>query len=200
MKEVMEAVLNGAGQILRLEGEAGQGKRHLAAEFAGQAIARGFRVAIGVCQSTGQTVPYYPWRQVLRALLELSDEPAGGEDQLAWIAREIAQVEAIVDQTNPDWFPRLPLLGDLLGLPIPDTPTSAAFDPSTPASAHCPDRRDDTGLGTGTAYAATVRRYALDRRILAGADPGLGPEHRPVTRPLVPGSPSPNPHGSGAAA
>jgi hypothetical protein len=30
---------------------------------------------------------------------------------------------------NPDWTLRLPLLGDLLGLPIPDNNVTAAFDP-----------------------------------------------------------------------
>ncbi len=29
---------------------------------------------------------------------------------------------------HPDWMFRLPLLGDLFGLPIPDNPTTAALD------------------------------------------------------------------------
>jgi class 3 adenylate cyclase/tetratricopeptide (TPR) repeat protein len=129
MEQMLENVLVSEGQILRLEGEAGLGKSHLVAEFTRRAIHYGVRGAAGVCQSTGQTVPYYPWRQIFRTLLGLDDEPGPGVDQLSWAAQQIAQVEALVSKTNPDWFPRLPLLGDLLGLPIPDTPTTAAFDP-----------------------------------------------------------------------
>jgi class 3 adenylate cyclase len=129
MGQAMEAALSGRGQSLRVEGEAGQGKSHLAAGFVAKTVPHGFRTAAGVCQSTGQSVPYYPWRQVFRTLYGLSDDPEVGQDQLLWSAQQIAQVEALVSQNNPDWFPRLPLLGDLLGLPIPDTPTTAAFDP-----------------------------------------------------------------------
>lgn len=129
MEKVLESTLSGRGQVLRLEGEAGLGKSHLAAEFVERAICRGFRAVSGICQSTGQSVPYYPWREVFRALFDLGEEPEAGEDPLAWSARQIAQVEARVNDTNPAWFSRLPLLGDVLGLPIPDTPATAAFDP-----------------------------------------------------------------------
>ena len=129
MMQCLEQAVDGQGQILRLEGEAGLGKSHLAAEFVTRAADRGFRVAAGICQSTGQAVPYYPWRQAFRGLLGLSDEPAGSEEQIAWAGEQIARVEAWVEKTNREWFPRLALLGDLLGLPIPDTATTAAFDP-----------------------------------------------------------------------
>ena len=36
---------------------------------------------------------------------------------------------------NPEWLLRLPLLGDLLGLPIPDNATTAGFDPRLRQSA-----------------------------------------------------------------
>ncbi|MBI4771240.1 MAG: tetratricopeptide repeat protein, partial [Chloroflexi bacterium] len=129
MSQVLERALRGEGQILRLEGEPGVGKSHLAAEFARRAIARGAQAYIGACQSTTQDTAYAPWRPVFRALLALSDEAPAGEDPGAATARQVAQVEAAVDQINPDWRVRLPLLGDLLGLPISDNPTTAAFDP-----------------------------------------------------------------------
>jgi predicted ATPase/class 3 adenylate cyclase len=123
----------GRGQIVRLEGPAGIGKSHLVAEFATRALMQGFRVAAGTCQSTTQATYYAPWRQVIRALLELGDEPVTTESA---IARQVAAVEDYVAQTNRDWLLRLPLLAkDLLGLPVDDNPTTAAFEPKLRQSA-----------------------------------------------------------------
>jgi class 3 adenylate cyclase/tetratricopeptide (TPR) repeat protein len=149
MEQVLESVLAGEGCILRLEGVAGVGKSHLAAEFVERAVQRGFRVALGACQSTSQDIAYYPWQQVFRALFELTDldrssqnlEFFEGEDPhgtpsgsatattTSLTARQIAQVEATVTETNPGWLLRFPLLGDLLNLPIPDNATTATFSP-----------------------------------------------------------------------
>lgn len=112
----------GQGQIVRLQGAAGIGKSHLASAFAAQLAAQGFRVAQGDCQSTTQGTPYAPWRQILRMLLGLDEETRPP-------SAEIAHVAARIEQLNPDWSLRLPLLGDALGLPIPDNNATAAFDP-----------------------------------------------------------------------
>jgi adenylate cyclase len=128
MKQVLDSVLGGEGGILRLEGVAGVGKSHLAAEFIERAIDRGFRVALGACQSISQDIGYFPWRQAFRALFELTREPVEGGDPTVSEAGQIARVEGIISETNPGWLLRLPLLGDLLGLPIPDNETTAAFD------------------------------------------------------------------------
>jgi class 3 adenylate cyclase/Tfp pilus assembly protein PilF len=124
---VLEAVASGAGRILRLEGPTGVGKSHLAAAVTDRAAAQGFQVAVGACQSTTEHTAYAPWRQVFHTLLDL---PAvTGSDQQAILARRVVRVEDIIGGINPDWRLRLPLLGDLLDLPIPDNATTAAFDP-----------------------------------------------------------------------
>lgn len=114
----------GAGQILRIEGPPGMGKSHLVAEFAECALQRFWRVVTGTCQSTSQDVPYHPWRQIFRSLFILMGDTDEGD-----AAQHIAQVEAIVEELDPAWLPRLPLLADLLRLPIPDNATTATFDP-----------------------------------------------------------------------
>ncbi|UCC89196.1 MAG: tetratricopeptide repeat protein, partial [Anaerolineales bacterium] len=129
MEEILTASASGEGQILRMEGVAGIGKSHLVAEFAERALKQGWRVVLGACQSTGQDIPYHPWQQIFRALFVLVDEAAEGVGQTALVERQIEQVSAIVNEMNPAWLIRLPLLGDLLDLPIPDNPTTAAFDP-----------------------------------------------------------------------
>jgi class 3 adenylate cyclase/tetratricopeptide (TPR) repeat protein len=131
MEQALQAVLSGNGQVLRLEGEAGIGKSHLAAEFVERAMSRGLRVAVGICQSTSQGIAYYPWLQVFRALFGLPDEPFAGDDLISWTKKQMTQVTAMVKDQNPDWLPRLPLLGDLLGLPFPDNKITEDFDPQS---------------------------------------------------------------------
>lgn len=109
----------GRGQLVRLVGAAGMGKSHVAAYLLGQARVMGLEVAVGVCQSMQQTAVYAPWRQIFYTLFGLQD---GSEAELT------ATVTAFVTKAHPEWLLRLPLLGDLLGLPLPDNPTTAAMD------------------------------------------------------------------------
>ncbi len=131
LRQWLELAQQGEGQIVRLEGEEGVGKSHLAAALAAEASAKGWRVHMGACQSISQDVAYTPWRQVFRSVFDL-DHPdhlwADTEDPTALAARQAVRVEAMLARLNPDWRLRGPLLGDLLGLPIPDNTTTAAFD------------------------------------------------------------------------
>jgi predicted ATPase/class 3 adenylate cyclase len=122
--DVARQVLDGTGRIARIEGEAGVGKSRLTGEFIQTAANLGFQVAIATCQSTTQGMAYFAGRQIARSLLGL-DEISGQASPEA----QIAQIEAILRTMNPNWLVRLPLLGDLLGFPIPDNATTAAFEP-----------------------------------------------------------------------
>jgi tetratricopeptide (TPR) repeat protein len=126
---VLAAGAEGEGQILRLVGAAGIGESHLVAELAERATGQGWRVALGACQSTSRDIPYYAWQGVFRALFELGGESPKDDDPAALASRQIEGVRAIVKGMDPGWEVRLPLLGDLLDLPIPDNPTTVAFDP-----------------------------------------------------------------------
>ncbi len=141
--QMLNTVLAGSGQIMRLEGAAGIGKSHLSAAFGQRAAQQGLRVALGTCQSISQNIAYGPWRQIFLGLFGLletrkADPPAASRTpELADAAgvpvhpldTRIVQVETLLAQMNPEWLLRLPLLGDLLGMPVPDNPTTAAFDP-----------------------------------------------------------------------
>jgi tetratricopeptide (TPR) repeat protein len=72
---------------------------------------------------------YHPWQQIFRTLLGLVDERSVHRDQEARLNRQVAQLEATIERINLDWLIRLPLLGDLLGIPILDNPTTATFAP-----------------------------------------------------------------------
>lgn len=125
MAQRLALARQGQGRLVRLKGPAGIGKSHLASAFCEEAINQQCQIATGVCYSTSQSAPYYPWRQLFGNLCGLTD-PAlvaqSNEEKIAFIARWLQAL-------NPDWLLRLPLLGDLLGLPIPDNATTAAFEP-----------------------------------------------------------------------
>lgn len=130
MEEVLLQALAGKGQLLRVQGPAGMGKSHLSAEFTDRARRQGAQVFIGSCQSTTQSTPYYPWRQLFRALFNLPEMiVTEGQEVSGRVGQQIGQVEEQIRTINPDWELRLPLLGDLLGLPIPDNAATSAFDP-----------------------------------------------------------------------
>lgn len=115
-------VRQGQGRLIRIEGGAGVGKSHLVAESARQAQQQGYLIVSGACQSTNQDTAYFAIRRVMRTLLELDSSEALTPDLL------IAQVTTTITALNPAWSLRLPLLRDLLALPIPDNATTAAFD------------------------------------------------------------------------
>jgi len=123
MMQVLETVLTEQGRLLRIEGSAGVGKSHLVAHFVEQAKARALEVAVAACQSTSQAITYYAGRQIARALFGLDQFVLPDE------AEQIRAIETAIHNLNPAWLVRMPLLGELLGLPIPDNPTTAAFDP-----------------------------------------------------------------------
>ena len=112
-------LLAGQGQVVRLVGDAGTGKSHLAAHFIRKALAQGVRFTLGVSQSVTRSATYTPWRQVFFTLLDLEDSDE---------ADTLARLTQLATTDHPAWALRLPLLGDLLGLPIPDNPTTAAMD------------------------------------------------------------------------
>jgi predicted ATPase/class 3 adenylate cyclase len=133
--QVLETVECGKGQVLRIDGYVGIGKSRLATELIDRANARHFQTAAGGCYSTTLNVAYAPWRQVFCRLLRLEAAQDSENCLPEAYSRQVKTVEEFIQQANPDWMLRLPLLGDLLGLPIPDNPTTAAFEPKLRRSA-----------------------------------------------------------------
>ena len=128
LERILDGVLAGQGDVVSIIGPTGIGKSHLLAEFQQRARANGFQVATGSAQRIFHDTTYYPWQQIIRQLFGLNPAFAmQGDAQFAMA--QIDSLEQALLQMNLDWQIRLPLLGDLLGWPIPDNPTTAAFDP-----------------------------------------------------------------------
>lgn len=117
------------GLVLKVSGSAGVGKSHLSAELTEIARQNGIQSVLGRCQSMTRTQPFHPWRQILRSLLGIPAETALQQKSRTALARQVAQLQVQITFLNPDWGLRLPLLGDILGIEIPDNPTTAQLEP-----------------------------------------------------------------------
>lgn len=110
----------GLGQLVGITGEAGLGKSRLVAEVIRRAEAQGFQGYGGECQSYGTHTPYLVWSSIWRDLFDLA-AAAGPEAQIRSLEDQLAEID-------PALVPRLPLLGVVLGLPIPDNDLTQTFD------------------------------------------------------------------------
>ncbi|MBA3418517.1 MAG: tetratricopeptide repeat protein [Geodermatophilaceae bacterium] len=117
LNALAELALAGNGQIVGISAEAGIGKSRLIAELAAGVATQGIRTAQGTAQSYGLGGSYSAWRDVWRTLLEVTGAPSPDE-----LLRHLAGVLPAA------LAPRLPLLGTLLGIPLPDNDLTAPFD------------------------------------------------------------------------
>lgn len=118
--------LRGNGRVLSLVGQAGIGKTRLIEETLTQLVHASGSGAVPAfvpytiaCQSYEQTTPYAAIRDMLRQFGALHGDAH----------EQTAQIAQMVLQRLPDQERFIPLLGDVLGTPIPDTPATAALSP-----------------------------------------------------------------------
>ena len=116
----VDAVRSGSGQIVAVTAEAGMGKSRLAAEVIRSARQSGLTCLAGECQSYGTTSSYLVWQGVWRGFFDL-DPALSLEDQ-------VAVLEARIEQLDPSLLSRLPLLGAVLNLPIPENDLTRSLD------------------------------------------------------------------------
>ncbi len=113
----------GAGRVLAVVGNAGVGKSKLGAEIARMARGRGLSTHPGAFEAYRSRTSYLGWRDVWWSLLGV-DRPHGRDEAVvAELRRALAAIDA-------DLVPRLPLLGPLLGLDIPDTDLTTGLEPA----------------------------------------------------------------------
>ena len=123
----VDATLRGRGQIVGITGEAGMGKSRLAAEAIKVALAQGLHGLAGECQSYGTTTSYLPWHNVWRGFFDL--------DGNGTVEAQIEQLRDALAKLDTALLPRLPLLGNVLNLPIPDNDLTASLDAKNRKSA-----------------------------------------------------------------
>jgi predicted ATPase/class 3 adenylate cyclase len=103
--------------IIGVTGEVGAGKSRLLAESFAILRGEGVRVVEATAPSRGATPAYAGWWPIWSGLLEVDTA-----DEEAEVAARLGRV------LPPELQSRLPLLGALLGVPIPDNDLTAALD------------------------------------------------------------------------
>ena len=120
LASLLDIALQGSGQIVGISAEAGIGKSRLMAELLRVAQRLGVVVVGGECQSYDTSTSYLVWRNVWRGVFNL-DPALAPEAQIAVLRVALARLDATL-------LPRLPLLGTVLDLPIPDNDLTTSFD------------------------------------------------------------------------
>ena len=120
IRGTLDQVLQGKGQIIGISAEAGMGKSRLAAEVIALAHDRGLTGLGGECQSYGTNTSYLAWRNIWRGFFGLrGDQPPA--DQVRVLELELARID-------PALVSRLPLLGPVVNLTIPDNDLTRGLD------------------------------------------------------------------------
>jgi len=122
LRRILARARQGQKQIVTLTGEGGIGKSRLLQAWLAEAAVEGWRVVTGQSAVTGRDVPYLPWRGLAAEIMACSPD--------AGIGRLIDAAFSAVDALDPIQVDRWPLLGDLLGVPFPDTPLTQGMQAS----------------------------------------------------------------------
>jgi len=120
IEQKLNMALQGRSQIVGITAEAGMGKSRLMAEVIRLARERNVLGYGGECQSYGTSTSYLVWQNIWRGFFNLDP---------AWsMAEQIESLEGQLSQIDPSLLPRLPLLGAVLNLQIPDNELTGSFD------------------------------------------------------------------------
>jgi adenylate cyclase len=123
----IDLVLQGQGQVVGIVAEAGLGKSRLVAEVIRAARRNGFVGYGGACQSDGMNTPYLVWKPIWSAFFDVDPELP--------LRKQLRHLEGEIEDRAPARVAALPLLGAVLGLPIPDNDFTQTLDPQTRKSA-----------------------------------------------------------------
>lgn len=118
--ERIQVALRSEGQIIGIVGEAGIGKSRVAAEALKVARMNGFVQYTSECQSFGINTRYDVWTSIWQDLFSL--------DPRASLDVQQEQLTSALDELDPSFRLRLPLLGAVLNVPLPDNDLTRSLD------------------------------------------------------------------------
>lgn len=112
IREKLELVTQGHGQIIAITADAGMGKSRLNTEVIRIATERGLTGFGGVSQSYGTQSPYLVWHSIWRGFFGI-DPASSPEEQQHFLQLQLDMIDSALRE-------RLPLLGAALHIPISD--------------------------------------------------------------------------------
>ncbi len=114
LEEALARAEAGEGAVVGIVAEPGIGKSRLTYEFSARCRERGLEIFEAQAQSHGQSIPFMPVLQMLRAYFGI------GEREPERLTREKIAGRALL--LDPELVEELPLVFDFLGVPDPDRP------------------------------------------------------------------------------
>ncbi len=118
----LEEARGGQGCFIAISGEPGIGKTRLAHAAAGAARKNGFGVFWGQCHDGQYIPPYWPWKQILRGLLDLL--PSRSSHQGKAISTGLSEIVSDVGGSPADAKAGPKLIGDVVRLAILESVTA----------------------------------------------------------------------------
>ncbi len=110
----------GHGQLLSIIGEPGIGKSRLVAEMIRWGANHAFAIYGGDCESFGANSSYLVWQPIWRGIYGIES---------SWpLTKQISTLANQLRAINPAFSARLPLLGAVLNIEIPDNALTQSFD------------------------------------------------------------------------
>ena len=120
-REKMSLALQGQGQMIGITGGAGLGKTRLVAELILDGMMdHGMKPYDGECSSYATETSYLVWQPIWRGLFKL--------DPTQHVDDQIQTLQAGLNRINPELLPRLPLMGSVVNLSIPDNELTHSLD------------------------------------------------------------------------
>lgn len=127
LKARLEALADGEGGVVIVEGEAGIGKSRLIAEFLDQADQVGVAHMLTAGDAIETTTPYHAWQPIVRQALHLGSTVRAEAD-----TRRVLTRLARLDEDRSELAP---LLSSLVGFEMADTPDTEHLEPRAKAEA-----------------------------------------------------------------
>ena len=121
VQELLHAAQDGQGQVIGVSAQPGVGKTRFSYELIRKAAEQNFTIYTGAAQSYGTTTQYLVWRSIWQQFF--------GIFNLLSPLSQIQKLSQFLSKIAPYLNDRLPLLGPLLNLDIPDNPLSQSLEP-----------------------------------------------------------------------